>query len=311
MFGPFFTRGVLKTLPWVTVPKQKISLSSVLSSKDYYKILAISQNASPSDVKKAYYQLAKKHHPDRNPNDPKAASLFQDISEAYEVLSDESKRNQYDSLFSNTTTSHGFSEFGSKSKKNTSFKARQAWRYTAESDPLELFRTVFGEFAANLNQAPGDHTSFAQSSLPIGFVSISLEEAAVGVPRSVKFTGHFDQEVLVEIPAGVEDGQTVRLKISNQHEALVQIKVEERSNFRREGCHLHSDLTIDIWDAVLGSIVDVQGLSKTLKVQLPKNLSSHTTLVLPGQGFKQSNLSGGFGHHYLHVKINSINLKDI
>ena len=116
------------------------------------------------------------------------------------------------------------------------------------------------------------------------------------------------EEILIEVPAGVEDGQTIRLKVADSQEVLVLVKVEEKVSFRREGCHIHSDLLVDIWDAALGNVVEIQGLHGYVQVHLPKRLSSHTLLVLPGYGFKRTNQSKSFGNHYLHVKIKSIDI---
>ena len=173
---------------YIFATARAIFTCNTLEASNYYQTLAISKNASPSEVKKAYYQLAKKHHPDKNPNDPKAAALFQEISEAYEVLGDEEKRSEYDNLFASTSTSYGY-DFKSSGlgKKNTAHKANQNWSYQAQSDPLELFRKVFGDFASNISHTVEDHSSFAQNRLPRAYISLTLEEAAVGVSKAVKF----------------------------------------------------------------------------------------------------------------------------
>ena len=168
------------------ISKRLFSTTVSVLSKNYYEILAVPKNSSQGDVKKAYYQLAKKHHPDRNRDDPKAAAIFQDIAEAYEVLGDEAKREEYDSIFASSTTSYGF--HGKKSDNaNSSYKAGQAWKYNLETDPLDLFNKVFGDFAANFAASAEDHSSFAQSNLPSASVSLSYQEAASGVHKSLKF----------------------------------------------------------------------------------------------------------------------------
>ena len=151
-------------------------------SKNYYSVLAISTNASQAEIKKAYYLLAKKHHPDRNPNDKKAEKLFQSVAEAYEVLGDEFKRKEYDKTVSaqppprSASNSTGFSSTSTynKSKDKT---AKKSWKYDLESDPLELFKKVFGDLYSEFETASEDHTSFANNNLPRAIVSISLKEA--------------------------------------------------------------------------------------------------------------------------------------
>ena len=100
------------------------------------------------------------------------------------------------------------------------------------------------------------------------------------------YSAFLEEEVLVEIPAGIEDGQTVRLRINGEQEVLVQVKVEATANLRREGHHVYSDLWIDIWDAAFGKTIPILGLQGKIYVKVPKRISSHTTLILPEQGFQ-------------------------
>ena len=118
-----------------------------------------------------------------------------------------------------------------------------------------------------------------------------------------------EEEILVKIPAGIEDGQTVRLRIDGEQEVIVQVKVEDRANLRREGYHVYSDLWIDIWDAAFGKTVTIPGLYGDTKVKLPKLTSSHTVLTLPHHGFQKFNLPGQFGNHYLTIKIKSLDIE--
>ena len=122
----------------------------------------------------------------RNRDDPKAAALFQDIAEAYEVLGDEIKRGEYDNTFASSTSSYGFS--GKKSETaNSAFKAGRAWKYSLQEDPLDLFNKVFGDLSANFTASAEDHSAFSQRNLPSACVTISFKEAAQGVSKSLKF----------------------------------------------------------------------------------------------------------------------------
>lgn len=114
---------------------------------------------------------------------------------------------------------------------------------------------------------------------------------------------------MIDIPAGVEDGQTVRIKVDGKHEAIVQVKIDDDSGIRREGFHVYSDLWLNIWEVALGLTVTVKGLNGPLKVKIPKNLSSHSVLVLHKKGFPKFNAPGQFGNHYVTVKIRSLDIE--
>ena len=268
----------------------------------------MSRNSSPAEVKKAYYQLAKRHHPDRNPNDPKAETVFQNIAEAYEVLSDDKKRLEYDNIDSPIYESSVSVNEDLKGKKQ-----RKVWTYNLENDPLELFKEVFGDLKSNFSKtAAEDSTSFVQDRIPHSVVTISLKEAAEGTTRGVKFNSPTlktleNEEVLVSIPAGIEDGQTVRLKINGETEAFIQVKVEALDYFQRQGCHIFSEEWVHLWDAALGNVVSFKGLhADQVQVQLPVGLKSHSVLKLPNLGFKRFDHPGQFGDHFVTIKIRSI-----
>lgn len=114
-----------------------ISTTSSLASKDYYKILGVSKNSSAKEIKKAYYQLAKKYHPDTNKDDNDASKKFQEVSEAYEILSDDTKRKEYDT-FGTTTEQMNRNGGGGAGPSGQGFN--QHWQYTSTINPEELFK---------------------------------------------------------------------------------------------------------------------------------------------------------------------------
>ncbi len=132
-----------------SIPKSSFHSSALnLNSKDFYSVLGVSRSASAKDIKKAYYELAKKYHPDTNKGDKNAQKKFQEVSEAYECLSDESRRKQYDAFGgaagagAGAAGGHPFGGFGSDPGAG-GFGG--AWNFKSNIDPEELFRTIFGE----------------------------------------------------------------------------------------------------------------------------------------------------------------------
>lgn len=123
----------------LSVSQRSISTSSSLAQKDYYKILGVTKNSSSKEIKKSYYQLAKKYHPDTNKDDPNASKKFQEVSEAYEILSDDTKRKEYDTF---GTTTEQMNRQGGGGAGPTGQGFNQHWQYTSTINPEELFKYV-------------------------------------------------------------------------------------------------------------------------------------------------------------------------
>ena len=185
--------------------------TSATLCKDYYKVLGVPRNASGKDIKKAYYELAKKYHPDTNKGEPTAAKKFQEASEAYEVLSDDSKRAEFDSFGSGSSSSgqaggggggfnpRGFDNFRQKAGGQNPFgkagrRGQTEWNYQSNVDPEELFKTIFGEFTRRQGgpragfQNPFDElfNNFQFRGGQEAEASISFNQAAKGVTKEVE-----------------------------------------------------------------------------------------------------------------------------
>lgn len=321
-----------------------IHLSQSLNrKKDYYEVLGISKNASAKDIKKAYYQLAKKYHPDTNKNDKDAQKKFQEVSEAYEILSDDSKRRQYDDFGTDSSTgpfSSGAS--GSPFGKNTSYT------YQSTVDAEELFRKIFGDFGVGSKGKGGNpfpdfdfqETIFGTQAAQEVVLNLSFLEAARGTFKEVKVnvvdtcpkcdgtraepgtgggvrcpycngtgmetvsTGPFvmrstcrmchgsrvyikfpcnecggkgslvmRKTAEVNVPAGVEDGQSLRMQIGNR-ELFITFRVAKSDYFRREGADVHTDAVISLAQAVLGGSIRVQGVHEDMTIKIPVSFES-------------------------------------
>lgn len=143
-------------------PHRTIHLTNrLLKKRNYYEILGVSKNASAKDIKKSYYQLAKKYHPDTNKGDPDANRKFQEVSEAYEVLSDDTKRKEYDT-WGATSEQMGMG-MGQQGSKNYN----QHWQYRSTINAEELFRKIFGD-AGFQSGAFNDYEDFLETKYGFG-----------------------------------------------------------------------------------------------------------------------------------------------
>ncbi|XP_018023534.1 protein tumorous imaginal discs, mitochondrial isoform X2 [Hyalella azteca] len=337
--------------------------TSSVHCKNYYEILGISRNASQKEVKKAYYQMAKKYHPDVNKNDPGAEKKFAEATEAYEVLGDEDKRQQYDSFGSSA-----FNNGGAGGSSPGGFRS-SGFQYQASVDPEELFRKIFGDFRSQFGQNEPDfaESDFGYKASEEVTIQLTFKQAARGVEKDIKVnvvgtcpkcqgsrcmpgtkavrcqycngtgvetisTGPFVMRqtcrycagtrmvlphpcdecmgkgqtvqrkvVTVQVPAGISDGQTLRMSVGGK-EMFILVKVKPNAYFRRQGDDVHTDATISMSQAVLGGATRIQGIYEDITVQIPAGSSSHTTITLPGKGLKRPS-SYGQGDHILHLRI--------
>ncbi|XP_011310004.1 protein tumorous imaginal discs, mitochondrial isoform X1 [Fopius arisanus] len=337
--------------------------------KDYYEILGVSKNSAAKDIKKAYYQLAKKYHPDTNKNDPNASKKFQEVSEAYEILSDEAKRKEYDT-WGTTSEQMGMGANSGGFPGGAEEAYKHNWDFRASVNPEELFRKIFGEegFKAHFS----DQEDFADSRYGFGtaqevIMNLTFSQAARGVNKEITLnvvdtcpkcggsrcepgtkalrchichgtgmetisTGPFvmrstcrachgtrmyikhpcqecdgkgqnvqRKKVIVPVPAGVEDGQTIRMAVGNK-EVFVTFRVEKSRYFRRDGADVHTDAEISLSQAALGGAIRIQGVYEDHTIQIKSGTSSHTKVRLSGKGMKKVN-GMGYGDHYVSIKV--------
>uniref|UniRef100_A0A8C2KS96 DnaJ homolog subfamily A member 3, mitochondrial n=1 Tax=Cyprinus carpio TaxID=7962 RepID=A0A8C2KS96_CYPCA len=333
--------------------KMSFHTSSPAAKQDFYQILGVPRAATQKEIKKAYYQMAKKYHPDTNKEDPQAKEKFAQLAEAYEVLSDEVKRKQYD-----TYGSAGF-DAGQAGAGH-----QQYWGGGSSIDPEELFRKIFGEFSgargfgdfSAIFDQPQEYVmelTFAQAAKGVNKeLTVNIEDACQrcggrghepgskvqhcgscnGTGMETVNTGPFvmrstcrrcggrgsvitspctacrgtgqtkqRRTVTVPVPAGIEDGQTVRMPVRKK-EIFITFRVQKSPIFRRDGADIHSDVMISVAQAILGGTVRAQGLYETINLSIPVGVQADQRIRLSGKGIPR--VSGyGYGDHYVHIKI--------
>jgi curved DNA-binding protein len=281
--------------------------------RDYYQILGVDRNASNKDIQKAFRRLARQYHPDVNPGDKYAEERFKEISEAYEVLSDEKKRKKYDQL------GHSYRQWEQMGGKPGGFDwsrwtSGQPGGYRVEFTNAdmsagdlfsEFFRNIFGGGAGR--QQRSARQSIQGQNLEVT-VQISLEDAYQGVMRSVQ-AGR--RQLNVKIPAGARSGTRVRLRGQGEPgyaggrpgDLDVIVQVLDHPLFRRDGDDLHLDLKVPLYTAVLGGSIEVPTLGGGGSLRIPAGTQSGQVFRLRGKGMPRLRQQDAFGDLYAHVLV--------
>ena len=277
--------------------------------RDPYEVLGVKKSASAAEIKSAFRKLAKKHHPDANKNDPKAASRFAEVNSANEIIGDEAKRKQFDSGEIDAEGKPRFQGFAGAGAGPGGFQrgfSRDGFEtFSFRTGPggggagpgaggfEDILRGMFGGGGG----PRGGARSFEFDTADVGgadldlaaTLAISLEDAVNGGEKLVRLpTG---KELKIKIPAGITTGQTIRLKGQGQEapghrpgDALITVTLAPHPLFKVEGNDLRAEIPVTLYEAVLGAKVRVPTLSGAVELSIPKNTSSGRTFRLKGKG---------------------------
>jgi len=285
--------------------------------RDPYEVLGVPRGASAAAIKSAYRKLAKKHHPDSNKNDPKAASRFSEINAANEIIGDEAKRKQFDRGEIDAEGKPRFQGFPGGGFAGGDPRAGGFEAHSFRSGPgggfggggfEDILNSMFG--GAGRARAGGTTFEFDPGTTALDLdlsvaMAVSLEEAVKGAEKRVRLpTG---KELNVKIPAGVTAGQQIRLKGQGETapghppgDLLITISIAPHPFFKVDGSDLRVELPITLYEAVLGAKVRVPTLGGAVELSIPKNTSSGRTFRLKGKGLPKA---GGAGDLFFTTRI--------
>jgi molecular chaperone DnaJ len=267
-----------------------------MAEKDYYEILGVKKTATEAELKKAYRDLAKKYHPDKNKGNKEAENKFKEISEAYAVLSDSDKRSQYDRLGreafgpggANPFAGFDFSEF-----MGGGARGRRAGGARGRSTTID-FTDIFGDLFGTGGGRGGFETAPQQEMQ--AEVTIEFRDAIQGTTISLRN----GDAVSVKIPEGIRDGQTVRVRRKGHATINVKVHVRPHPFFERRGDDIHTDLPITIGEAIRGAEVEAPTIHGPSRIRIPAGTQAGAKMRLTGKGVKRKD---GAGDHYVRIQI--------
>jgi curved DNA-binding protein len=284
--------------------------------KDYYDVLGVSRDASQAEIKKAYRKLARKYHPDVNPDDKAAEERFKEANEAHEVLSDPEKRKQYDQFGSqwkqysqargaNVNMDDFFRQYGgAQGGYRTNVNMEDLFGGAGGSGFSDFFDAMFGNMGGMGFQQPGGRrTQQRQMPRAESEAEITLVEAFQGTTRLLQRAD--GSRIEIKIPAGVKTGSKIRMSGATDGggDLFVTVKVQPHPIFTREGDDLRVKVPVDLYAAVLGGTATVPTLEKSLKLTIPAGRSSGQTIRLKGQGMPKLQEKGQRGNLLVDVQV--------
>jgi len=270
--------------------------------KDYYKVLGVNKTATQAEVKKAYKKLARKYHPDVNPNDKDAEARFKEINEAYQVLGKEENRKKYDQFGQDWKHADQYGQGAGSAGGQRGYQ-----QYTGspggEADFADFFESIFGSQArggsSGFSGFGGRQTHFKGEDMQAE-LTLQLTDVLTTQKRTLTLNG---KNIRITVPAGIENDQRIRLKGLGgkgvnggpDGDLYIRFNIQNNTAFRREKDNLYKTVDLDLYTAVLGGDVLIDTLDGQVKLKVKAGTQSNSQVRLKGKGFpkyKQDNDKG-------------------
>lgn len=276
---------------------------------DYYKVLGVNRNASQKEIKSAYRKLARKFHPDLNPNDNEAKKNFQQVNEAHEVLSDPEKRKKYDRYGKNWQHAPEFQEARQRHEQQYSSRGRDPTYMDREEESRfsDFFETLFGGYRGGTGDS-GRRVKFRGEDYNAE-LHLTLRDAYVTHKQELNVNG---RKIRITIPAGIDNGQTIRVAGQGgpginggpAGDLFIKFSILTDPRFKRLGDDLYTTAEIDLYTAVLGGEAVIETLDGRIKFRVKPETQNGTRIKLRGKGFPVYRSNNEFGDLYItfHVK---------
>lgn len=272
---------------------------------DYYKVLEIDKKATEAEIKKAFRKLARKYHPDINPNDKDAEKKFKEINEANEVLSNTEKRKKYDAYGENWQHAGEFEKANQQQRyynKNASQEEFSSYGRDGD-DYSDFFESLFGNSNRNRSRSRQFKGTDFNTEL-----QLNLDEVYTTQKKTISVNG---KSIRFTIPAGVENGQTIKISGHGgdginggpKGDLYITFSIKNHPDFKRDKNNLYSTVTLDLYKAVLGGEITVATFDGKVKLKIAAGTQNGTQVKLKEKGFPFYKDEGHFGDLYITFQI--------
>lgn len=281
---------------------------------DYYKVLGLDKSASASDIKKAYRKLARKYHPDVNPNDKEAEKKFKQLNEANAVLSDPEKRKKYDQYGKDWEHAEAFEKAKAQQQQQRSYASGSGpFTYSGSSEDAgdfsDFFEAMFGGGGYSRGGFGGGQQARFRGQDYNADLEIHLRDAFTTHKRTLTVN---DKHIRITVPAGIEDQQTIKIKGHGgpgvqggpPGDLYLTFRIVNTTAFKREGANLYKEVEIPLTTAVLGGEITTETFDGKVKLTVQPCTQNGEKVKLKGKGFPVYKRSGQFGDLYLTYRVN-------
>jgi curved DNA-binding protein len=272
---------------------------------DYYKILDVSKTATKKEIKAAYRKLARKYHPDLNPDNKEAEIKFKEINEANEVLSDPENRKKYDKH--GKDWKHGEEYEKAQHQRQQQSQHRSGQQVFSEQEYSDFFESMFG--GKRTSSREGHYPKFKGQDY---HAELHLDLKGVYTTHKQVLTVN-NNNIRLTIPAGVENGQVIKIKGKGGEglngglngDLYIKFNINNRTRFKRDGNNLYSNVDLDLYTSLLGGEIRVDTFSGKVKLKITPETQNETKVKLKGKGFPVYKKEGKFGDLIItyHIKI--------
>ena len=271
---------------------------------DYYKILAVDKKATDAEIKKAYRKLARKYHPDLNPNDKEAEKKFKEINEANEVLSNSENRKKYDEFGENWKHADEYSKAKQQKQYYGGGPQNGFGSFGGSSEYSDFFESMFGRSAT---RGRGRSSQFKGKDYNVE-LHLDIKDVYTTHKRTLTING---KNIRLTIPAGVENGQVI--KINGYGEAgsgggpkgdlYITFTIDNKTNFKLDKSNLYTNIDLDLYVALLGGEIMINTFEGKAKLMVKPGTQNGTKVKLKGKGFPVYKRDGQFGDLFLTFQI--------